>query len=87
MPTPASTRRGVVRVDDADGAILGAGGTRHRLLSIPGYALDADTTPDQERHAALFGQLATSLPHKAALSIYVENRPADAAALVAGLRA
>ncbi len=87
MPTPAYKRRGVVRVDDADGALIGAGGTRHRLLSIPGYALDADTMPDQERHAALFGQLAASLPHKAALSIYVENRPADAAALVAGLRA
>jgi len=87
MPTPASTRRGVVRVDDADGALIGAGGTRHRLLHIPGYALDADTMPDQERHAALFGQLAASLPHTAALSIYVENRPADAAAIVAGLRA
>ncbi len=87
MPTPASKQRGVVRVDDADGAIIGAGGTRHRLLSIPGYALDADTQADQERHAALFGQLAASLPHKAELTIYVENRPADAAALVAGLRA
>ncbi len=86
MPTPASKRHGVVRVDDADGAIIGAGGTRHRLLHIPGYALDADTTPDQERHAALFGQLAASLPNKAALSIYVENRPADAAGVVAGLR-
>jgi len=85
MPTLASTRRGVVRVDDADGALIGAGGTRHRLLSIPGYALDADTRPDQERHAALFGQLAANLPHKARLSIYVENRPADAAAIVAGL--
>jgi len=87
MPTRASKRRGVVRVDDADGALIGAGGTRHRLLSIPGYALDADTPAEQERHAALFGQLAASLPHKAALSIYVENRPADAGALVAGLRA
>jgi len=86
MPTPASKRHGVVRVDDADGALIGAGGTRHRLLHIPGYALDADTTPDQERHAALFGQLAASLPNKAALSIYVENRPADAAGVVAGLR-
>ncbi len=88
MSTPAyKRRRGVVSVDDTDGAIIGADGVRHRLLSIPGYALDADTLPDQERHAALFGQLAASLPHKAALSIYVENRPADAAALVDGLRA
>ncbi len=87
MPKPAFKRRGVVSVDDADGALIGAGGTRHRLLSIPGYALDADMLPDQERHAALFGQLAASLPHKAELSIFVENRPADAAALVAGLRA
>jgi len=87
MPTRASKRRGVVRVDAADGALIGAGGTRHRLLSIPGYALDADTPADQDRHAALFGQLAASLPHKAALSIYVENRPADAPAVVAELRA
>jgi len=87
MPRLAYKRPGVVGVDDADGALIGAGGTRHRLLSIPGYMLDADTVPDQERHAALFGQLAASLPHKARLSIYVENRPADAAALVAGLRA
>jgi len=87
MPTLAYTRRGVVRVDNADGALIGAGGTRHRLLHLPGYALDADTTPDQERHATLFGQLAASLPHKARLSLYVENRPADAAALGAGLRA
>jgi len=87
VPTRAYKRRGVVKVDDADGAIIGAGGTRHRLLHIPGYMLDADTLPDQERHAALFGQLAASLPHKARLSLYVENRPADTVALVAGLRA
>ncbi len=80
-------RRGVVSVDAADGAIIGAGGTRHRLLHIPGFALDAQALPDQERHAALFGQLAASLPHKAELSIYVENRPADAPTIIAGLRA
>jgi len=88
MPKPAyNKRRGVVSVDDADGALIGAGGVRHRLLHIPGFALDAHALPDQERHAALFGQLAASLPNKAELSIYVENRPADASTIIAGLRA
>ncbi len=87
MPTPASRqRRGVVRVDDADGAIVGAGGTRHRLLSIPGFALDAQAVPDQERHATLLGALAASLPRKARLTIVIENRPAGVAEVLAELR-
>lgn len=47
MPTLVYKRRGVVRVDDADGqaAIIGADGVRRRLLAIPGYQLDADPLP------------------------------------------
>jgi len=87
MPTPASRqRRGVVRVDDADGAIVGAGGARHRLLSIPGFALDAQAVPDQERHATLLGSLAASLPRRARLTIVIENRPAGVAEVLAELR-
>jgi len=82
---PASKRRGVAI--DADGALIGTDGTRRRLLRVPGFALDADTPADQERHAALLGALAATLPHKAQVSIYVENRPADATALTAALRA
>ena len=86
MPMPAYKRRGVVRVDDADGAIVGAGGARHRLLSIPGFALDAQAVPDQERHATLLGSLAASLPRKARLTIVIENRPAGVAEVLAELR-
>jgi len=87
VPMPASKRRGVVRVDDADGAIVGAGGTRHRLLSIPGFALDAQAVPDQEGHATLLGSLAASLPRKARLTVFIENRPAGVAEVLAELRA
>ncbi len=86
MPMPAYKRRGVVRVDDTDGAIMGAGGARHRLLSIPGFALDAQAVPDQERHATLLGSLAASLPRKARLTVFIENRPAGVAEVLAELR-
>jgi len=72
---------------DADGLLIGTDGARIRLLRVPGLALDADTPADQDRRAALLGALAATLPHKTRLSIYVENRPADAGALVAALRA
>ena len=89
MPTLVYKRRGGVRVNDADGqaAIMGADGLRRRLLSLPGYQLDADTIPDQERRAGLLGSLAASLPRRARLTIYVENRAADPAEVLADLRA
>ncbi len=80
-------RRAVVAVDDTDGTIRGADGIRRALLHIPGFALDAQAIPDRERHAGLFGSLAASLPRKARLVIFVENRPTDAAVVVADLRA
>jgi len=79
VPMPAYKRRGVVRVDDTDAALIGAGGVRHRLLSIPGFALDADTVPAQERRATLLGSLTASLPRKARLTVFIENRPAGVA--------
>jgi len=82
---PASRRRAVAI--DVDGALIGMDGTRRRLLRVPGLALDADTPADQDRRAALLGALAATLPHKAQVSIIVENRPADAAALTTALRA
>ncbi len=82
----ASKRRKDVSVD-TDGYIVGVNGVTRTLLRVPGLALDALSTSDQERHAALFGALVASLPRKARLSVFIENRPADAGALVAGLRA
>ncbi len=75
-----------VRVTD-DATIIGADGITRALLHIGGVALAALSTPDQDRHAALLALLAASLPHKARLSIYIENRPADAGATIQNLRA
>ena len=75
-----------VRVTD-EATITGADGITRALLHLPGVALASLSTPDQDRHAALLALLAASLPHKARLSVYIENRPADAGAIVAGLRA
>jgi len=87
MRRPSLARHNVVTVDDTDGTIRGADGTRRALLHIPGFALDAQAVPDKERHAGFFGSLAASLPRKARLTIIIENRPTDAAAVVADLRA
>ncbi len=76
----------VVSVNE-DGHIVGTDGVTRALLRVPGLALDALAMSDQERHAALCGALVASLPRKARLSVFIENRPADAAMLVAGLRA
>ena len=84
MPASKPKRRAVAV--DADGALVGLDGARTRLLRVPGLALDADTPTDQDRRASLLAALASSLPHKAQVSIIVENRAVDAAALVTALR-
>lgn len=81
----ASKRHGV-SVNE-DGTLTGVDGVRRCLLRVPGLPLDAHAEPAQDRYAYLFGALAASLPHKARLAVFIENRPADAMALVAGLRA
>lgn len=89
-PSPIGMR-GAVNYNAADG--LGVGtlvdvdGTPYRLLRVPGVALDALATGDQDRHAYLLGALMAGLPAKARLSIFVENRAADAATITADLRA
>ena len=74
-----------VRVTD-EATITGADGITRALLHIGGVALASLSTPDQDRHAALLALLAASLPHKARLSVYIENRPADAGAIIQQLR-
>jgi len=86
MPPSMSRRQRAVSVD-ADGVLIGADGKRRRLLRVPGFPLDAQAGPDRDRHAALFGALAASLPAKARLTIVVENQPAPARAIVDQLRA
>jgi len=80
-------RRGGVSYDADEGALVGADGTPYCLLSVPGLALDARAAGDQDRHASLLGALLAGLPSKARLSIFVENRTADAATITADLRA
>jgi len=88
-PSPIG-KRGTVNYNAADGpgagTLVGVDGTHYRLLRVPGVALDALATGDQDRHAYLLGALAAGLPSKARLSIFVENRPADATAITAALR-
>ena len=72
---------------DADGYIVGVDGITRALLRVPGLPLDAYAIPDQERHASLFGALVASLPKRAHLTIFIENRPADAASITTELRA
>jgi len=74
-----------VRVTD-EATITGADGITRALLHIGGVALASLSTPDQDRHAVLLALLAASLPHKARLSVYIENRPADAGAIIQQLR-
>jgi len=85
-PSPIGTRGGVNYNAD-DGTLVGVDGTPYRLLRVPGVALDALATGDQDRHAYLLGTLAAGLPSKARLSIFIENRAADAATITADLRA
>jgi len=80
-------RRGGVSYDADEGTLVGADGTPYCLLSVPGLALDARAAGDQDRHASLLGALLAGLPSKARLSIFVENRTADAATITADLRA
>ncbi len=75
----------VIVTDDA--TIIGADGITRALLHRCRVALASLSTPDQGRMAALLALLAASLPHKARLSIYIENRPADAGATIQNLRA
>jgi len=75
-----------VTVND-DLTITGADGITRALLHLPGVALASLSTPDQDRHAGLLALLAASLPYKARLAVYIENRPADAPAITQALRA
>jgi len=70
-----------------DATITGADGITRALLHLPGVALASLSTPDQDRHASLLALLAASLPYKARLAVYIENRPADAATMTHTLRA
>jgi len=84
-PSPIGTR-GAVTYNADDGTLVGVDGTPYRLLCVPGVALDALATGDQDRHAYVLGALVAGLPSKARFSIFVENRPADAAAITVALR-
>jgi len=75
-----------VTVND-DLTITGADGITRALLHLPGVALASLSTPDQDRHAGLLALLAASLPYKARLAVYIENRPADAATMTQTLHA
>jgi len=79
-------RARVARVD-AGGLVWGADGVPRRYVHVSGLLLDGMGLGEQDDRAALWSLIGASVPHKGALSVLVENLPADARSIVRDLRA
>ncbi len=79
-------RRAAARVD-AGGLVWGSDGVPRRYVHVGGLLLDGMGLGEQDDRAALWSLIGASVPHKGALSVLVENLPADAATIVRDLRA
>jgi len=71
---------------DAGGLVWGADGTPRRYVQVDGLLLDGMGRGEQDDRAALWALIGASVPHKGALSVLVENLPADAARIIRDLR-
>jgi len=78
--------RAAARVDAA-GLVWGSDGVPRRYVHVGGLLLDGMGLGEQDDRAALWSLIGASVPHKGALSVLVENLPADAATIVRDLRA
>ncbi len=72
---------------DAAGLVWGSDGTPRRYVQVGGLLLDGMGLGEQDDRAALWSLIGASVPHKGALSVLVENLPADARSIIAELRA
>ncbi len=78
--------RAAARVDAA-GLVWGSDGVPRRYVHVGGLLLDGMGLGEQDDRAALWSLIGASVPHKGALSVLVENLPADARSIIAELRA
>jgi len=72
---------------DAAGLVWGSDGVPRRYVHVGGLLLDGMGLGEQDDRAALWSLIGASVPHKGALSVLVENLPADARSIIAELRA
>jgi len=71
---------------DAGGLVWGSDGVPRRYVHVGGLLLDGMGLGEQDDRAALWSLIGASVPHKGALSVLVENLPADTASIVRDLR-
>jgi len=71
---------------DAGGLVWGSDGVPRRYVHVGGLLLDGMGLGEQDDRAALWSLIGASVPHKGALSVLVENLPADASTIVRDLR-
>jgi len=72
---------------DAAGLLWGSDGVPRRYVHVGGLLLDGMGLGEQDDRAALWSLIGASVPHKGALSVLVENLPADAPSIMRALRA
>ncbi len=78
--------RGRVAHVDAGGLVWGSDGVARRYVRVEGLLLDGMGLGEQDDRAALWSLIGASVPHKGALSVLIENLPADAPRIVRDLR-
>jgi len=70
---------------DAGGLVWGSDGVPRRYVHVGGLLLDGMGLGEQDDRAALWSLIGASVPHKGALSVLVENLPADTASIMRDL--
>jgi len=79
-------RARVARVD-AGGLVWGSDGVPRRYVHVGGLLLDGMGLGEQDDRAAMWALIGASVPHKGALSVLIENLPADVDSIRRDLRA
>jgi hypothetical protein len=79
--------RGRVARVDAGGLVWGSDGVPRRYVRVEGLLLDGMGLGEQDDRAAMWALIGASVPHKGALSVLIENLPADVDSIMRDLRA
>jgi len=78
--------RGRVARVDAGGLVWGSDGVPRRYVRVEGLLLDGMGLGEQDDRAAMWALIGASVPHKGALSVLIENLPADVDSIIRDLR-